>query len=101
MANRVMSQISIDNYIGTVKPKLQLNEQLVLNALEDIGRAATAEEVAEYMKWPLQSFSGRFTGLKNKKRIVFAFRDTNSRGRSVAYYLPASWANEREYGENG
>lgn len=91
---RVMSQVSILNYLEGVKPNLQRNETLILEALEDIGRAATAEEVAEFIKWPLQSVSGRFTGLKNKKKIVFAFKDVNSRGRQVSYYLPAGWERE-------
>lgn len=93
---RTMSQTSLINYFGIVKPQLTQRESWVLEALEEI-QPASAEQVANHLKVPINVISGRMTGLKKKERIVKAYRGTNDRGAAVDYWKPTE---TKEYGDS-
>lgn len=93
---RAMNQISINNYLTVVEPKLTNREQWVLEALEEIA-PASAEMVANYLGVFPNVVSGRFTGLRKKGKIVQAGVRVNDRGIRVAYWQPEGM--EREYAD--
>ena len=96
MTTRTMSQISLMNYLNVVKPNLTKREEWVLEAIEELA-PCTAEMVAEHYGVGINVVSGRFTGLKNKGKIVKAYEGRNSQGNKVAYYQPKDM--EREYND--
>lgn len=83
---RTISQISMSNYLG-LKPKLTDREQWVLEAIEDLA-PCTAEMVAEHYGVGVNVVSGRFTGLKKKRKIERAYDGVNRNGNKVSYYQP-------------
>ncbi len=85
---RKMSNISIDNYLRAIEPKLTKREAWVLEAIEELA-PCTAEMVAEHYGVGIHIISGRFTGLKNKHKIVKAYDGTNRWGNKVGYYEPS------------
>ena len=84
---RTMNQLSLEVYRNEVKPKLTEREQWVLEALEEL-QPASCEQVAEYLKVPVNVISGRFTGLKKKEKITVAYIQPNNRGNRVSYFKP-------------
>lgn len=88
---RTMNQISIDNYLTVVKPKLTERESWVLTAIEDL-YPCSAEMVAEHYGVGINKVSGRFTGLKNKGKIKLAYVVKSP--RTVGYYMPSEVENE-------
>ena len=90
---RLMSQISIDNYLGTVKPNLTAREKQALEILEELGQGST-DDIADYLKVTPNRVSGRMTGLKNKKLIVFVRTDFNKLGNSVGIWKPRDMQDE-------
>lgn len=93
---RAFSQISIDQYLGIIKPNLTAREEWVLEAFEDKGEAS-AETIAEHLGVGINVISGRVTGLKNKQMIIPTRRGTNKFGRLVQYYRPARQEVLREH----
>lgn len=91
---RALSQISIDNYMGVVKPKLTQREEWVFTAIEELA-PCTSAMVAEHYGVGENVISGRFTGLKKKGKIVQAYTGTNANGNRVVYYQPKDA--EQEY----
>lgn len=85
--SRQMSQTSIDAY-RELETKLTEREQWVYEAVEDIA-PCSIEQVAKHLKVGDNIVSGRMTGLKNKKKIVKAYRGLNSRGRAADFWVPA------------
>lgn len=90
---RAMSQTSIDNYIGLVKPKLTEREKWVLDAIEEIA-PCSAEMVARHLNVPINIISGRMTGLKNKEKITKSYRGINDRGAKVDFWQPSEMERE-------
>jgi hypothetical protein len=86
---RAMSQISMDNFFTTVKPKLTKREEWVLEAIEEIA-PCSSEMVANRLGVGVNVVSGRFTGLKKKRKIIKDHEGTNEFGNKVAYYKPVS-----------
>lgn len=95
---RKLSQISIDNYLTIVEPKLTKREEWVLEAIEEL-YPVSAEIVAEHLGVYPNQISGRFTGLKNKGKILKVFERVNSRGSKVNYWIPKEA--EHEYADVG
>jgi len=86
---------SLQAFAG-LKPKLTNREEWVLEAIEDLS-PCTAEMVAEHYGVGINVISGRFTGLKNKKRIVLDHEGYNQFGNRVGYYRPAY---DKEFGDS-
>jgi RNA binding exosome subunit len=90
---RNLSQISLSNYFTSVEPKLTERESWVYEAIEELA-PCTAEMVAEHYGVGVNVVSGRFTGLKKKRKIIKAFEGRNNLGNKVAYYQPKDMARE-------
>lgn len=89
------SQISIANYLGVVQPKLTEREAWVMEAVEEL-YPCSAEMVAEHYGVGVNVISGRFTGLKNKGKIVLDHYYKKPGGSRVGYYRPKA---EHEYAD--
>lgn len=84
---RAMNSNSLLAYATTVEPNLTKREAWVLEALEEIA-PASCEDVANHLGVFPHTISGRFTGLKNKGKIIFVKKDLNERRKRVDYWKP-------------
>lgn len=90
----MMQQTSLAAY-SSIKSKLNRNQRLVLDALEEI-HPASNKQVAEYMKWPINSVTPRMLELRKKSKVVQAYVGRDLGGRKAIFWKPR---NKDEYGD--
>jgi predicted ArsR family transcriptional regulator len=91
-----MTQTSLEAYFTEVQPKLGKNQQLVLEALEDIF-PATNKQLAKHLGWEINSITPRIKELREKKKVVKAYIAKDESGRSATFWQPKTA--EKEYGD--
>lgn len=80
---------------SALKPKLTDREAWVLEAIEELA-PCSVDMVAKHYGVGVNVISGRFTGLKNKRRIAFDHAGINEFGNKVGFYRPVY---DKEYGD--
>lgn len=82
-----VTQTSMLSYFNEVQPKLGKNQQLVLEALEEIF-PATNKQIAKHLGWEINSITPRVGELRTKKKVVKAFVGKDESGRSAIFWKP-------------
>lgn len=90
---RQLNMNSLAVFTGRVQPNLTAREALVLEVVEEI-YPTTLESIANRLKVPEHTISGRITGLKKKKLIKSIRRQHNSRQNMVDVYAPTTFETE-------
>ena len=81
----MMQQTSLDAYFSHTKTDLNRNQKMVLEALEDIAPACN-RQIAEHMKWPINSITPRILELRTKGYVVSAYIGQDVSGRKAVYW---------------
>lgn len=81
-----MQQTSLLAY-SLVSPKINRNQKLVLEALEEIAPACN-KQIAEHMKWPINSVTPRVLELRHKGKVVQAYISKDLSGRRAIFWKP-------------
>jgi DNA-binding MarR family transcriptional regulator len=69
-----------------VQPKLNQNQKLVFEALEEI-YPATNKQIAKHLGWEINSVTPRILELRAKRKVVKAYQDLDG-GRVANYWKP-------------
>lgn len=72
-----------DNYYSLIMPELTAREEEVLNAMVMIGYPVTMHQIADFMKVGVNTISGRFSKLVEKKRIIPQAKTKEKRPKTI------------------
>lgn len=81
-----MRQTSILAY-RQIENKLGPRQKLVLEALEEIA-PANDKQLAEHLRWPINTVTPRRGELLKKQKIVEAYTGIDTSGRKAIYWKP-------------
>jgi DNA-binding MarR family transcriptional regulator len=81
----MIQQTSLMAYFEA-KPKINRNQQIVFDALEEI-YPATNKQIAKHLGWEINSVTPRILELRAKRKVVKAYQDLDG-GRVANFWKP-------------
>lgn len=81
----MIQQTSLEAYFSEVKPHINHNQKLVLEAIVSIGPASN-KQIAERMGWQINSITPRVLELRKKKLVELAYVGHDLAGRKCNYW---------------
>ena len=79
MSVNIPRQNRNDNYYENIIPELTNRESEVLQALKELGKPSTMHDVAKFMMRELNTISGRFGKLVEKRKLIIIGKTENNR----------------------